>query len=141
MRARKHTLSSQRHQEFSQWFTGRMTKRGPHLALVRGTPRAEVNVIGAQLTTVLICQGNVSLSGTFTIRLLPNPINCKYQPQRATLLVVYASFCDSQPMGSFWQEIEKFIIRQSPKGEKDDYSWISDGLPSSSRRRRRGDGR
>ena len=42
-------------------------------------------------------------------------------------------------------EIEKFIIRQPPKGEKDDYdsenSWISDGLPSSSRRRRRGDGR
>ena len=41
--------------------------------------------------------------------------------------------------------IEKFIIRQPPKGEKDDYdsenSWISDGLPSSSRRRRRGDGR
>ena len=32
--------------------------------------------------------------------------------------------------------IEKFIIRQPPKGEKDDYdsenSWISDGLPSSS---------
>ena len=44
----------------------------------------------------------------------------------------------------FWQ-IEKFIIRQPPIGEKDDYdsenSWISDGLPSSSRRRRRGDGR
>jgi len=43
------------------------------------------------------------------------------------------------------REIEKFIIRQPPKGEKDDYdsenSWISDGLPSSSRRRRRGDGR
>jgi len=42
-------------------------------------------------------------------------------------------------------EIEKFIIRQPPTGEKDDYdsenSWISDGLPSSSRRRRRGDGR
>ena len=42
-------------------------------------------------------------------------------------------------------EIEKFIIRQPPKGEKDDYdsenSWISDGLSSSSRRRRRGDGR
>jgi hypothetical protein len=40
---------------------------------------------------------------------------------------------------------EKFIIRQPPIGEKDDYdsknSWISDGLPSSSRRRRRGDGR
>jgi len=34
-------------------------------------------------------------------------------------------------------EIEKFIIRQPPKGEKDDYdsenSWISDGLPSSSK--------
>jgi len=31
------------------------------------------------------------------------------------------------------REIEKFIIRQPPKGEKDDYdsenSWISDGLP------------
>ena len=43
------------------------------------------------------------------------------------------------------REIEKFIIRQPPKGEKDDYdsenSWISDGLPRSSRRRRRGDGR
>jgi len=34
-------------------------------------------------------------------------------------------------------EIEKFIIRQPPMGEKDDYdgenSWISDGLPSSRR--------
>jgi len=43
------------------------------------------------------------------------------------------------------REIEKFIIRQPPKGEKDYYdsenSWISDELPSSSRRRRRGDGR
>jgi len=43
------------------------------------------------------------------------------------------------------KEREKFIIRQPPIGEKDDYdgenSWISDGLPSSSRRRRRGDGR
>jgi len=39
-------------------------------------------------------------------------------------------------------EREKFIIRQPPIGEKDDYdrknSWISHGLPSSSRRRRRG---
>jgi len=39
------------------------------------------------------------------------------------------------------REREKFIIRQPPIGEKDDYdsenSWISDGLPSSSRRRRR----
>ena len=44
-----------------------------------------------------------------------------------------------------FQEIEKFIIRQPPMGEKDDFdsenSWISDGLPSSSRRRRRGGGR
>ena len=42
------------------------------------------------------------------------------------------------------REIEKFITRQPPIGEKDNYdsenSWISDGLPSSSRRRRRGDG-
>ena len=33
------------------------------------------------------------------------------------------------------REIEKFIIREPPMGEKDDYdsenSWISDGLPSS----------
>ena len=53
--------------------------------------------------------------------------------------------CDvRQPIENL-REIEKFIIRQPPKGEKDDYdsenSWISDGLPSSSRRRRRGDGR
>jgi len=42
-------------------------------------------------------------------------------------------------------EREKFIIRQPPIGDKDDYhienSWISDRLPSSSRRRRRGEGR
>ena len=39
------------------------------------------------------------------------------------------------------REIEKFIIRQPPKGGKDDYdsenSRISDGLPSSSRRRQK----
>ena len=43
---------------------------------------------------------------------------------------------------ALYREIEKFIIRQPPIGEKDDYdsenSWISDGLPSSSRRKRRG---
>ena len=43
------------------------------------------------------------------------------------------------------EEREKFITRQPPIGGKDDYdsenSWISDGLPSSSRRRRRGEGR
>ena len=42
------------------------------------------------------------------------------------------------------REIEKFIIRQPPIGEKDGYdsknSWISDGLPSSSRRKKRGEG-
>ena len=41
------------------------------------------------------------------------------------------------------REREKFIIRQPPIGEKDDYYsknlWISDELPSSSRRRRRGE--
>jgi len=46
------------------------------------------------------------------------------------------------PQGS---EREKFITRQPPQGEKDDYdsdnSWISSGLPSSSSRRRRGEGR
>jgi len=43
------------------------------------------------------------------------------------------------------REREKFSIRQPPIGEKDYYdsenSWISDRLPSSSRRKRRGDGR
>jgi len=43
------------------------------------------------------------------------------------------------------QETEKFITRQPPIWRKDDYdnenSWISDGLPSSSRKRRRGKGR
>jgi len=38
---------------------------------------------------------------------------------------------DSPGLGR--REIEKFIIRQPPKGAKDDYdsenSWISDGLP------------
>jgi len=43
------------------------------------------------------------------------------------------------------RERQKFILRQPPIGEKAVYdgenSWISDGLPSSSRRRRRGDER
>ena len=43
------------------------------------------------------------------------------------------------------REIEKFNIRQPPIGGKDNYdsknSWISDGPPSSSKRRRKGDGR
>jgi len=42
-------------------------------------------------------------------------------------------------------EGKRFIIRQPPIGEKDDYdsenSWISDRLPSSSRSRRRGEER
>jgi len=43
------------------------------------------------------------------------------------------------------REIAKFIRRQPPIGGKDDYdsenSWISEGLPSSSRKMRRGKGR
>jgi len=43
------------------------------------------------------------------------------------------------------REREKFITRQPPIWEKDDYdsenSWISEGLPSSSRRWIRGEGR
>ena len=43
------------------------------------------------------------------------------------------------------REREKFIVRQPSIGGKDDYdsenSWISDGLPSSSRRIGRDDGR
>jgi len=49
------------------------------------------------------------------------------------------------PRSSNRREREKFIIRQPPIGERDDYdsenSWISDGLPSSSRRSTRGEGR
>jgi len=43
------------------------------------------------------------------------------------------------------RERERFITRQPPIGEKyhsdSENSWISDGLPISSRRRRRGEGR
>ena len=46
---------------------------------------------------------------------------------------------------SWLREIEQFITRQPPVGEKDDFdkeiSQISEGLPSSSRRRRRGEKR
>jgi len=52
---------------------------------------------------------------------------------------------DAERVDELKREIEKFMIRQPTIWEKDDYdsenSWISDGLPSSSRRRRRGDGR
>jgi len=63
------------------------------------------------------------------------------------LEVIHRSGSEAGLLGiyNFPGEIEKFIIRQPPMGEKDDYdsenSWISDGLPSSSRRRRRGGGR
>jgi len=54
-------------------------------------------------------------------------------------MILFSQYCLD------WAEIEKFIIRQPPIREKDDYdsqnSWISDGLLSSSRRRRRGDGK
>jgi len=55
--------------------------------------------------------------------------------------------CGLSPPPFYFGEIEKFIVRQPPIGGKNDYdsensgSWISDGLPSSSRRRRRGGGR
>jgi len=54
--------------------------------------------------------------------------------------------CDSlYTFPLLFRKREKFIIRQPPIGGKDDYdsesSWISNGLPSNSRRRRRGDGR
>ena len=66
-------------------------------------------------------------------RLLTDPV------ERHLSLVAAVDCCDVD------REIEKFIIRQPPMGEKDDYdsehSWISDGLPSNSRRRRRGGGR
>jgi len=43
------------------------------------------------------------------------------------------------------RERGKLMTRPPPKGGRDDYdsenSWISGGLPSSSRRRRRGEGR
>ena len=41
------------------------------------------------------------------------------------------------------KERERFVTRQPPRGGKDDFDgedWISDGLPSISRRRRRGEG-
>jgi len=51
----------------------------------------------------------------------------------------------SRSWGRYKREREKFITRQPPTGGKNDYgsenSWISAGLPSSSRRRRRREGR
>ena len=71
---------------------------------------------------------------TFTTPFLPNQI----RGTTATLELAHKGNINDR-------EIEKFIIRQPPIGDKDDYdsknSWISDGLPSSSRRRRRGGGR
>jgi len=69
-------------------------------------------------------------------------------------LVQYFDFtelaCTSSSLFYFWhyvehRERERFIIRQPLVGENDDYdsenSWILDGIPGSSRRRRRGEGR
>jgi len=47
-------------------------------------------------------QGNLFMCGTFLIRLLPYPNNRGQQPQWASFLVFYASFCNSQLMGLFW---------------------------------------
>jgi len=53
------------------------------------------------------------------------------------LLHIYAGHTVRRKRQKLHREIEKFIIRQPPMGEKDDYdsenSWISDGLPRSSR--------
>ena len=58
--------------------------------------------------------------------------------------LLFLLFDVAENLTKICREIEKFIIRQPPMGEKDDYdsenSWISNGLPSSSRRRRRGGG-
>jgi len=98
MRARKRTFSFKQQRQFSQQFAnpGRMAH----------TPRAGMGDSVCRhghyrCSFVLICQGNLSMRGTFLIRLLPLPNNLGYQPQRACFQVVYASFCESQPMGSF----------------------------------------
>ena len=62
------------------------------LALVRATPRAEVDVIGVQRCER---QGNLSMCSTFLIRLLHLTNNRRLQLRQASLLVVYAFFWDS----------------------------------------------
>ena len=46
-------------------------------------------------------QGNLSMCGTFLIRLLLPLNNRGWQLKHACLQAVYASFCESQPMGLF----------------------------------------
>ena len=80
------------------------------------------------------------------------PSECHIPTHRVTLTTLpNSAACVSHTPPSdlprtrrFW-EIENFITRQPPIGEKDDCDiqnyWISEGLPSISRRRRGGEGR
>jgi len=65
--------------------------------------------------------------------------------QTASVLAFSPTTHEERTTHDLGRERKKFIIRQPAIGDKEDYdsenSWISDGLPSSSRRRRRGDGR
>jgi len=101
----------------SQFSNSHMRKAVPTIALVRA-----VRHVSARL-----CELKKVLSA------------CIWRPGQRPLSGAPLSPCKTR------REIEKFIIRQPPIGEKDDYdsenSWISDGLPSSSRRRRRDNGR
>jgi len=90
--ARKRTFSFQKKKEFSQRFTT--------LGRLAHTPRAGTGDSACKsrhywCSFVCICQGNLSICGTFLIRLLPLPDNCGYQPKRARFLVVYVFFLDS----------------------------------------------
>jgi len=62
-----------------------------------------------------------------------------------TKRVLWAATATRRLKHASMRERTRFVTRQPPIGEKDDYDsenfWISDGLPSSSRRRRRGEGR
>jgi len=103
-RAQKRTFSVQKQKMFSRRFTspGRMSR----------TPRAGTGDSACRswhyrCSMMLIREGNLSMCGTFLIRLLPPSNHRGKLPQRACFQVVYASFCESQPMGSFcWQKYD-----------------------------------
>jgi len=96
-------------------------------------------------------QSSISFPPDFVLRAQPHPPTpaSQYLSQNKTIkcLILVTTLVALQSSGSVLvnREREKFILRQPPIGEKDYYdsenSWFSDGLPSSSRRRRRGDGR
>jgi len=64
---------------------------------------------------------------------------CESDVLDSVITSVFIDLSTSPSVNRVCREREKFIIRQPPIGGKDDYnsenSWISDGLPSSSRRR------